>query len=199
MSFHICLNMPNIDIAEYRRKGEAGGDYMFSEEKRTSLRLWLQLAMTVLPMEREINKQFSARFKQSLPRFDVLAHLERAGEKGLPVGQLAARMITASSGNIASLLNRMEEEGLVMRREDFDDRRSYRVCMTEKGFELFWNMAPYHADWVTDQFTALGDGEKQALTALLHKLRAGGAQTSSDAAPENAKGDWVWMERDSSS
>ncbi len=138
-----------------------------SDDDADTLRLWLYLVKTVLPLERDVSVQLQRECGQSLTRFDVLAQLDRHGSQG--VGQLAQRLI-ASAGNITSLLNRMEREGLVSRGSDDADRRAQRIQATELGVQLYWDMIPVHTAIIRQRLARVSSGDKVALIKLLKKL-----------------------------
>lgn len=135
------------------------------------IRTWLQMVKAVLPMEREINRLFMRDTGQSLPRFDVLSQLDRAGSDGLPVGVLAEQLI-ASAGNITRLIVRMEEEGLVRRQAGVADRRRQMIHSTALGRQIYTTMVAVHNDWTTGWLAPLTAAEKAALRGILKKLRA---------------------------
>lgn len=138
-----------------------------SDDDADTLRLWLYLVKSVLPLEREVSAQLQRTCGQSLTRFDVLAQLDRHGPQG--VGQLAQRLI-ASAGNITSLLNRMEREGLVSRVSDDADGRAQRIEATERGVRAYWDMIPVHTDIVRQRLAGVSSADKVALIGLLRKL-----------------------------
>lgn len=118
------------------------------DDDADTLRLWLYLVKSVLPLEREISTRLQRTCGQSLTRFDVLAQLDRYGPQG--VGQLAQRLI-ASAGNITSLLNRMEREGLVSRGNNNTDGRAQLIQATDLGLGMYAKMIPVHASIVRDR------------------------------------------------
>lgn len=146
------------------------GTVDFAETQREEVRTWLQVVKAVLPLERDLNKQFAREFGQSLPRFDVLNQLDLEGDCGLPVGTLAERLI-ASAGNITRLITRMLDEGLVTRVPDARDRRREIVFITPKGRALYRDMARAHARWTSHHFGDFSTAEKSELQSLMRKLR----------------------------
>ena len=78
-------------------------------------------------------------FGSSLPRFDLLAQLERA-EDGLRMGELSERILT-TNGNVTWLVAALEREGLVRRRTAAHDRRAVVVRLTAAGRRQFAAMA----------------------------------------------------------
>ncbi|MBA3517863.1 MAG: MarR family transcriptional regulator, partial [Rhizobiales bacterium] len=64
----------------------------------TELRLWLKLLASANLIEAEIRRRLRERFGTTLPRFDLLAQLERVDD-GLLLGELSRRMMV-SNGNM---------------------------------------------------------------------------------------------------
>lgn len=131
-------------------------------DSKLRLRLWLQLARTVLPLSRIIDGRFRQRFGQSLVRFDAMSQLARH-VNGLQTGQLADRMLAATSGNITMLLHRMAKEGLVERRASPEDGRVSLIFLTDSGRELFTQMAVAQEAWVNEIFEDLEEGQVRQL------------------------------------
>ena len=138
-------------------------------DDRMELRVWLRLLTCTNLMERRVRSRLRREFDTTLPRFDVLAQLDRAPE-GLTMGALSSRLMV-SPGNLTGLTERLENEGLVTRAAAANDRRAQLVRITPKGRQAFDAMTPAHAAWVTEMMAALGGADKAALLALLGKLK----------------------------
>lgn len=130
--------------------------------EKQRLRLWLQLAKTVLPLSRVIDGRFRQRFGQSLVRFDVMSQLARHVD-GLQTGQLADRMLAATSGNITMLLHRMVSEGLIERRASPQDGRVSLIFLTDAGRDLFSDMAVAQEAWINETFEDLDEAQVRQL------------------------------------
>ena len=128
----------------------------YSERQRRVLRLWLRLVTTSRRIEADVHAQMLQRFGVRFVRFDILSQLYRAPQQSLAVGDLGASLLTPS-GNISSLLDRMEADGLVQRVADPEDRRRFLIRMTGLGVEQFSQMALANAEWVTGAFAAIDD------------------------------------------
>ena len=63
---------------------------------RSNVRVWLRLLSCTMAIEKELQRRFSER-GMTLPRFDVLAALDRHGEMNMGALSQAARHITAST------------------------------------------------------------------------------------------------------
>ena len=138
---------------------------------KNALRAWIQLTKVAKRVEGHVNRRFAEAHDTSLARFDVLANLERCEGHAASVTDLS-RMLLASQGNITRLLDRMEQDRLVRRRPDPDDKRVSQVQMTRAGEALFARLAGDHEAWTNDLFEDLDNEELNELIALLGKLRA---------------------------
>jgi DNA-binding MarR family transcriptional regulator len=133
------------------------------------LRLWLRLLTCTTLIEGEIRSRLRAEFDVTLPRFDLMAQLEKAPE-GLTLGALSRRMMV-SNGNLTGLVERLVEQGYVDRVRHPTDRRAVFVRLTEAGRASFAGMAAAHADWIAGLFGGLEAGEVQGLMRLLGRMK----------------------------
>jgi DNA-binding MarR family transcriptional regulator len=134
------------------------------------LRVWLRLLTCMNMTEGMIRARLHAQFATTLPRFDVLAALDAAGEE-LTMGALSARLMV-TSGNVTGLVNAMEHDGLVVRLPHPADRRSTLIGMTAAGRALFARMAPAHAEWIVQAMAGLDRREVAQLWDVLGRLKA---------------------------
>lgn len=141
-----------------------------TDEHHESLRLWLRLLACTNLIESRIRRRLQAEFKTTLPRFDLMAQLERAPD-GLKMGDLSRRMMVTGA-NITGLANLLEREGLIARRADAVDRRAYWVKLTPEGRRWFGKMAVAHERWVIELFEGLSDADKHEVAHHLGRLKA---------------------------
>jgi DNA-binding MarR family transcriptional regulator len=134
------------------------------------LRLWLRLLASANLIESEIRQRLREQFNTTLPRFDLMAQLERVDD-GLLLGELSRRMMV-SNGNITGLAERLAEAGLIERNTLEMDRRAVRVRLTAEGRRAFASMASAHADWIAELFSDLPEEEQKALWSRLGKLKS---------------------------
>ena len=106
----------------------------------------------------------------SLPRFDLLAQLERSPD-GIRVGRLSERLMV-SVGNVSQLVDQLERDGLVARAADPRNRRASLVALTAAGRKTFVLAAQAHEDWIVELLGGLSPREKRSLLALLAKQKA---------------------------
>jgi len=138
-------------------------------EHPEALRLWLRLLTCTQIVEKRVRTRLRERFDTTLPRFDLMAQLERAPE-GLKMNELSRRMMV-TGGNVTGITDQLAAEGLVDRVDVEGDRRAYRVRLTAKGRKLFNEMARQHEGWIVDAFSALSDKEIANLHKLLGKVK----------------------------
>lgn len=138
-------------------------------EHPEALRLWLRLLTCTQIVEKRVRTRLRERFDTTLPRFDLMAQLERSPE-GLKMNELSRRMMV-TGGNVTGITDQLAAEGLVDRVDVEGDRRAYRVRLTAKGRKLFNEMARQHEGWIVDAFAALSDKEIAVLHKLLGKVK----------------------------
>ena len=138
-------------------------------EHPDELRLWLRLLTCTQLIEKQIRSDLRERFDTSLPRFDLMAQLERTPE-GLRMNELSRRMMV-TGGNVTGITDQLEGEGLVERLEVEGDRRAYRVRLTPKGRRQFSDMAKAHEEWIVNAFAALSARDIELMHNLLGKVK----------------------------
>lgn len=137
---------------------------------KTELRLWLRMLACTNLVEAELRRRLRQAFNTTLPRFDLLAALDRA-PGGLTLGEVSGRMMV-SNGNITGLAARLEAEGLVERRQEPYDKRVVRLTLTPAGAAVFAIQSAAHAGWVADIFAGLPPHEREALHQLLGRTKS---------------------------
>jgi DNA-binding MarR family transcriptional regulator len=138
-------------------------------EHPEALRLWLRMLTCTQLVEKEVRAQLRERFDTTLPRFDLMAQLERAPE-GLKMNELSRRMMV-TGGNVTGITDQLAAEGLVDRVDVEGDRRAYRVRLTPKGRKLFHDMAAQHEGWIVEAFAGLNERDISSLYRLLGKVK----------------------------
>jgi DNA-binding MarR family transcriptional regulator len=140
-----------------------------NDDHHVSLRLWLRLLSSVNQIENRIRQKLMANFNTTLPRFDLMAQLERSPE-GQRMGELSQRMMV-TGGNVTGITDCLEKEGLVVREVDPADRRVNRVKLTAAGERQFRRMAAEHERWIIELFAELPQKQKQQLMDLLGEVK----------------------------
>jgi DNA-binding MarR family transcriptional regulator len=104
--------------------------------------------------------------------FSVIVTLRRSGKpyELRPTDLLRESLLT--SGAITNRIDRVEKLGLVERRADADDRRSFIIRLTPAGKRLADRSIARHFAAVDDLLDALDSRERDDLARLLSKLLA---------------------------
>jgi DNA-binding MarR family transcriptional regulator len=140
------------------------------DDHKAELRLWLRLFTCKTLIEGEVRRRLRENFAVTLPRFDLMAQLDRAAE-GMTLGQLSQRMMV-SNGNVTGLVERLVAAGLVDRRSSEKDRRAQIVSLTAEGRRVFRAMARANAEWIGEMFGGLSQADVDELMRLLARTKA---------------------------
>lgn len=127
----------------------------------------LLIARTHRVLRSYIYHQLST-MRVTFEQFQVLVGLS-AGDD-IPQNVLAERMDLEPS-SIARMLSRMEKRDLITRVEDQADSRVRRVVVTEKGRELWRQIAPIRERHLEKALDCLTDEEVVQLEELLNRVR----------------------------
>jgi DNA-binding MarR family transcriptional regulator len=147
---------------------------------KDELRLWLRLLTCTNLIEAGIRKRLTERFDTTLPRFDLLAQLERA-PKGMTLGDLSRRMMV-TNGNVTGLVERLVQSGHLKRFSLPNDRRVQIVKLTPKGQANFNRIASAHEEWIAEFFAQLSPKDIEDLIQTLGKLKDSVKSTNDGAA-----------------
>ena len=148
-----------------------------------ALKLWLRMLTCTNLIEGRIRRELRRSFDSTLPRFDLLAQLQRSAD-GLKMVELSQRLMV-TGGNVTGLADQLQSEGLLAREAVVSDRRATRLRLTGTGRQRFSDMASAHENWVVEMFDRLSRDEQTQLLTLLGKLKTG---LKSDPAGSSEKG-----------
>ena len=135
-----------------------------------ALRLWLRLLSCTVQIENKVRLGLRREFNMTLPRFDLMAQLERS-PGGLRMNELSRRLMV-SGGNVTGITDQLERQHLVTREACPGDRRALTVRLTFNGRKLFAEMAARHEQWIIELLGGLSRDEKEAMIHELGKLKA---------------------------
>jgi len=150
-------------------------------DHEAELRLWLRLLTCSTLIEGEIRRRLRDAFDVTLPRFDLMAQLDKA-PNGMTLGELSQRMMV-SNGNVTGLAERLVEQGLLARRSSPTDRRVQLVNLTAEGRRAFRAMARTHEDWIAEIFAGLEPDDIEALMRLLAKAKGSARKAMNGETP----------------
>lgn len=141
---------------------------MESDDDRDRLRAWIKLFETVHAMEREVRSRLRIEFSCTLPQFDVMAALDRAG-RHMTMGELS-RWLKVSNGNVTGVVDRLIREGTVTRHSPPGDRRTSLIALTPRGRRAFARMAAANKAWIDEMLAAITDKEVRSLIEALDRI-----------------------------
>jgi DNA-binding MarR family transcriptional regulator len=147
----------------------ADAETRLHDDHHLSVRLWLRMLACTNRIENFVRQNLQAKFETTLPRFDLMAQLERAPQ-GLKMSELSQRMMV-TGGNVTGITDGLEKEGLVVREVDTADRRVFRVKLSAEGQRQFRRMATEHEQWVIELFEGVSMKHKNQLVELLGDLK----------------------------
>jgi DNA-binding MarR family transcriptional regulator len=139
------------------------------EDHREELRLWLRLLTCTTLIEGDVRRRLRERFDVTLPRFDLMAQLDKAPD-GMTLSDLSKRMMV-SNGNLTGLVDRLVASGHIVRTVSPTDRRATVISLTDSGRAEFRTMAAEHELWIADLFGDLTAKDRGDLMRLLGKTK----------------------------
>ncbi len=151
------------------------------EDHRDELRLWLRLLTCTTMIEGEVRRRLRERFDVTLPRFDLMAQLDKAAD-GMTLSDLSRRMMV-SNGNLTGLVERLVASGHLDRRTSESDRRAQVISLTPLGRAEFRAMAAEHEHWIAELFGDLTRREQEDLMRLLAKTKMSAQRAVAGGSP----------------
>lgn len=154
---------PDAETDDLREKHD--GDLV----ARLDIKVWLRLLSCSTIIEKRIRRRFADQFDTTLPRFDVLATLNRSPQ-GVSMSELSKALLV-SNGNVTAIVRQLEKDGLVDSRPADKDRRSSIVMLTDVGRRHFGEMAGAHHRWIKGMFAGLDAETLEGLYGLLGEVK----------------------------
>ena len=103
----------------------------------------------------------------SMSQLGALFHIHRMGSSG--VTDLGDHLGVTSAA-ASQMLERLVQQGLILRSEDPSDRRAKQIVLTDKGLRVLQESMPARQNWFYELAEALSDSEKETITAALNVL-----------------------------
>jgi DNA-binding MarR family transcriptional regulator len=152
-------------------------EFIARRDDHSALRIWLRLLTCTQLIERRVRSGLREEFGTTLPRFDLMAQLERRRE-GLKMNELS-RLLMVTGGNVTAIVDQLEKEGMVERLDEPDDRRAFRIRLTPTGEKSFAEMARTHEQWIVGLLGGLSRREQDELLRLLAKVKTHAVEATS--------------------
>jgi DNA-binding MarR family transcriptional regulator len=130
--------------------------------------MWIRLLGVTRAAESHLREFLRVQHDTTLPRFDVMAALYRRRE-GVTMSELS-RLLLVSNGNATTVVDRLENDGLVRRTPSETDRRTVFVALTPEGLRQFEGLATQHEAEVSRLFANLSEADLDVLTDILKRM-----------------------------
>lgn len=118
-----------------------------------------------------LDEELRAQSDLDLKSYDTLLHTYEAGAAGIRMADLAERVVLSKSG-LTTLVDRLEDRGLVRRLPDPADRRATRIVITDAGIEVFRAAAEVHLDGIARHFAdRITNAEAKTLIDVLERVQ----------------------------
>lgn len=149
------------------------------------------LTTRIADVSRLVRRSFDARVRGlgvTRPQWQVLSALRR--REGINQAALA-EAVDSEPITVCRIVDRLEEAGLVERRADPADRRSWRLFLTGRADPLITALKPHAEALQDDALAGFDEAERRALGAMLDRIRRNlGGEPARDQleATETARG-----------
>lgn len=157
-------------MSEKRETVSEGAHTGGEAASKERLRLWLRVLKSSRMVEARLRENLRVEFATTLPRFDVMAALSRF-EDGLKMSQLSG-VLKVSNGNVTGIVDRLAEDGLLVRVPVPGDRRASLVRLTQRGQEDFARQAEAHEQWIDQMLGQISAEDARAIGQHLEHLEA---------------------------
>lgn len=138
------------------------------------------IAAMLSDTSRLMRRAFDARARGigvTRPQWQVLVALRR--NEGINQGGLAD-ILEVEPITVCRMVDRLQDAGLVERRADPADRRSWRLFLTAKAEQLLEKLKPMAEDMIAQALDGVSEADRQTLTEVLDAMRANLARRPAD-------------------
>ncbi|MBM7562115.1 MarR family winged helix-turn-helix transcriptional regulator [Fusibacter tunisiensis] len=140
--------------------------YDYDEKDTQNLKLVIALSRTHLEFSRQLQVFLNA-YKMTAPQFGVLEALYHLGP--MRISELISKTLS-TSGNMTVVIKNLEKAGWIDRLLDKEDKRAFKIVLTESGRRLIADIFDQHLAFIETFFSNLEEAEKEKLRDLLKKL-----------------------------
>ncbi|MCB2085970.1 MAG: MarR family transcriptional regulator [Sphingomonadaceae bacterium] len=137
-----------------------------------------RIAILASDIGRLLRREFDQRAKSAgltRPQWRLLMTLR--DREGINQGELA-ELLLVEPITVCRMVDRLEESGMLVRRADPADRRSWRLHLEPRARRLLEELRPTVMEFLADIFDGIPDDERQATVRTLEKLRANLVRTN---------------------
>lgn len=131
--------------------------------RKPSVIAWLRLARVYQKVDRA-SAEHLGDYGLSVGQFDVLAQV--GAHDGITQNELAEKLLVTKS-NVCQILHRMEDRGLVSRRQE---GRAKHLSLTEEGRRLFDEVVPSQEKLIDRLLSSVPPEDHELLSKTLGRL-----------------------------
>ncbi len=141
----------------------------YNAEERRALSAWVKLTRATESIGSRLREE-NALQSLTPPQFGVLEMLYHLGP--LCQKEISIKLLR-SGGNVTMVVDNLEKQGLVQRRKYLQDRRYYRIHLTNEGSKLIKKAFKQQLRLLVSLFGVLTKHEQEMLSTLCRKLGHG--------------------------
>lgn len=134
------------------------------------LRTWLRFLSCGRLIESEIRSRLRRDFNTTLPRFELLALLEKH-PTGIKMSDIS-RHLMVTNGNITGITDQLVKDELIQRFKLPQDRRTSLLKLTAKGRVQLAEINAAHNEWVCTLFGQLSASTITHMLGSLNELKS---------------------------
>ena len=134
-----------------------------SGARKSSIVAWIRLARVYQKVDRASAEHLSA-YGLSVGQFDVLAQV--GIHEGMTQNELAEKLLVTKS-NVCQILRRMEDRGMVTRRQE---GRAKHLSLTREGRRLFEEVVPSQEELIDRLLSSVTSEDHDLLSKTLGRL-----------------------------
>lgn len=137
---------------------------------------WRSYIVATLSLRQRLHREMTDAHGVSLTDYEVLVVLESTDDHRMRMSELAT-MLASTKSRLSHQVSRMEDQGLVRRAQDPDDKRGVVAELLPPGTALLQKAAPTHVEGVRKHLIDLLSPQEQlvigqAFTRVLEHLNS---------------------------
>ncbi len=143
-----------------------GTKYKGNKKDVKVLDAYIKFSRAFLSLQNALSRNLVEN-KLTLSQFGVLEVIYYLG----PLNQkVIAEKLLSSSSNLVTVIDNLENNGLVRRERSAEDRRNFIIHLTDKGKKVIEEIFPKHLNIISQSFGKLTEREIDTLSKLSKKL-----------------------------
>ncbi len=143
------------------------------------------IASILADTSRLMRRSFDTRARDiGVTRQQWLVLVNLARHEGIHQGGLAERL-DVEPITVCRMIDRLQEAGLVERRPDPADRRSWRLFLTDRAHGLLGQLRPLADELIEDALDGVDDADRARLRDILERIRTNLSRPASEGVAAN--------------